>query len=168
MDRVDVLPFSAEAITRLAGLGLPATTMARHRERWAMQQRGEARYLVAWRAGEPVGRVTVLGESKYVPVRDRLGSLVEMNALEATPQGQGVGTRLIHAAEADARAGGARWMGLAVAPDNPGAQRLYERLGYRDWGHAEVLDEWTERDAEGAVVAEHRTPCRYLVKALES
>ena len=166
MDSVDVQPCSPEDMDRLAACGLPATVMAHHDERWAMQQRGEARYLLAWRGGEPVGRVSLLRESKYRPVRARFEDLVEMNALEATPQGQGIGTAVIRAAEASALDGGARWMGLAVAPDNVGALRLYARLGYRDWGHGDVVDEWTERDEHGSVVAEHRTPCRYLVKEL--
>lgn len=166
MDPVCVLPCSAEAIQQLEASALPAATMAHHRERWAMQQRGGARYLLAWRSGRVIGRVTLLHESKYVPVRQRLSGLVEMNALEATPPRQGIGTALIRAGEEAARAIDRRWIGLAVAPDNVGAARLYARLGYTDWGHGEVLDEWTEHDGAGAVVQEHRTPCRYLVRAL--
>ena len=166
MDPVCVLPCSAEAIQQLAASALPAATMAHHRERWAMQLRGEARYLLAWRAGTVVGRVTLLHESKYAPVRERLSGLVEMNALEAVPRRQGIGTALVRAAEEVALETSGRWIGLAVAPDNDGAARLYARLGYADWGHGEVVDEWSERDGAGAVVQEHRTPCRYLVRAL--
>ncbi len=43
----------------------------------------------------------------------------------------GVGTRLMDAAEADLRRRGFQWATLNVARDNPGAQRLYERRGYR-------------------------------------
>jgi GNAT superfamily N-acetyltransferase len=139
--------------------------MAHHRERWSMQQANEAIYLLAWHNDKVVGRVTVLCESKYVQVRARHSCHWEMNALEAVPQGHGIGTRLIAAAEAHAASGRATTIGLAFEPGNR-AQRLYERLGYSDWGHGMVLDEWNERDANGRVLVEHRTSCHYAIKTL--
>jgi GNAT superfamily N-acetyltransferase len=166
MDEVRVLPCSLEDMARLERSGEGALRMAHHRQRWSMQQANEARYLLAWQDDKVVGRVTVLHASKYAEVRATYSCLWEMNALEAVPQRRGVGTRLIAAAEAVAASGAAVAIGLAFEPGNRGAQRLYERLGYSDWGHGMVLDEWTERDVNDRVLLEHRTPCRYAVKFL--
>jgi len=46
-------------------------------------------------------------------------------------RGQGVGTGLVHAAEAYAAERGYHVAELGVEDSNPGARRLYERLGYR-------------------------------------
>ena len=107
-----------------------------------MQERGEATYLVAWKNNMPCGRVTLLHRSKYALVREIMGDFPEMNALEAIPQGVGIGSRIIASAEQRATALGAHRIGLAVEHDNTGARRLYERLGYVDWNHGEVIDRW--------------------------
>lgn len=131
-----------------------------------MQEAGLATYLVAWRGGEPVGRCTVLAASKYDKVRQLFGEFPEMNALEARPQGQGTGTKMIACTERTAREHGAAKVGLAVAVSNDGANRLYQRLGYRDWGHGSVLDHWDEIDSAGRVVKTNADPCRYLTKPI--
>jgi len=51
-------------------------------------------------------------------------------------RGQGVGSALLDAAEQLARRRRCRALRLEVRTDNPGAVRLYERLGYRRIGHA--------------------------------
>ena len=93
-------------------------------------------YLLAWRGAELAGRCTLLTASKYHQVRQMLGIFPEMNALEARPQGQGTGMKIIACAEKIARTRGATLTGLAVEVSNQGARRLYARLGYRDWGTA--------------------------------
>jgi ribosomal protein S18 acetylase RimI-like enzyme len=62
-------------------------------------------------------------------------------------QGHGLGTRLIQAAEAAMLARGCHWATIAVAKDNAGALRLYERLGY----HAFDDDPgcWSYADPDG-------------------
>jgi GNAT superfamily N-acetyltransferase len=107
------------------------------RGRW--QEAGQATYLLAWRDDQLVGRCTVLAASKYVRVRQLLGSFPEMNALEARPPGGGTGTALIGFAEETARALGASTIGLAVDVSNQGARRLYERLGYCVWDNGVVV-----------------------------
>jgi hypothetical protein len=52
---------------------------------------------------------------------------------------RGIGTALIRAAEDTARRLGHERLALAVGIDNPGAQRLYERLGYVDWDHGTIV-----------------------------
>ncbi|SDF48465.1 Acetyltransferase (GNAT) family protein [Blastococcus aurantiacus] len=137
-----------------------------HVERAGMQERGEATYLVAWDGDLPCGRGTMFHRSKYERVRDLLGDFPELNGLEAVPRGRGIGTRLVAAAEARATTLGAARIGLAVEHGNVDARRLYERLGYVEWEHGDVVDRWFERDGSGTAVREHADPCSYLVKNL--
>lgn len=54
--------------------------------------------------------------------------------LDAQAQGQGVDEALLKAAQDWASARGYRLMQLFVLPENDGARRLYERMGYRtEW-----------------------------------
>jgi GNAT superfamily N-acetyltransferase len=132
-----------------------------------MQEAGRATYLLAWRGSDLAGRCTVLASSKYEKVRQLLGAFPEMNALEARPPGQGTGTALVASAEQTARALGAAMIGLAVEVSNHGARRLYQRLGYSDWGHGIVIDYWEETDAAGTVLKRNADPCHYLTKPIE-
>lgn len=140
--------------------------IAHHRERSALQAAGDGVYLLAWRGESNVGRATLSFASKYENVRRVRPGTAEINALEATPQGEGIGTALLRAAGAIACRRGHRTIGLAVEPSNPRARRLYERLGYALWGHGQVIDEWIEIHADHTV--DHRDPCDYLIKTLVS
>jgi len=51
-------------------------------------------------------------------------------AVDASMRGQGVGTRLMGAVFDGARERGCRSVSLEVVDTNPGARRLYERLGF--------------------------------------
>lgn len=62
--------------------------------------------------------------------------IVEMLAVDPSFRGLGIGTALMHEAEAMARAMDKRTMSLGVITENEGAIRLYQRLGYtttRTW-----------------------------------
>lgn len=161
-----VRPCSAADLERLLAAGLSPWEARHHRERFALAEAGQAVYLLAWRGGELVGRGTMLAVSKYETVRQQFGRFPELNALEATPPGQGTGTALIARAEQAARALGTVMIGLAVEVSNAGACRLYERLGYRDWGHGLVTDYWDETEPDGTVRLTHADSCQYLIKAL--
>jgi GNAT superfamily N-acetyltransferase len=163
---VDVRPCTVEDIDRLRAQDLPPQDIQHHEERWTAQQSGEAIYLLAWQGNVVVGRVTLLFRSKYPEVTRLLGEVPEMNALEARPQGQGIGTATIGAAEHEAARRGASVIGLAVELGNDGARRLYERLGYVEWDHGLVVDRWKERDDRGEVVREHADECFYFTKRL--
>lgn len=78
-------------------------------------------------------------------------------------QGQGLGTRLLSTAEATLRARGYTTAVIAAGKDNPGAYRLYERLGYRSF--ADDPGVWYFQDALGAqqVIEE---PCWVMEKSL--
>ncbi len=57
--------------------------------------------------------------------------LVESIAVDPRARGLGLGTKLMNAAEQEARADEYPIISLSVIGENPGAIRLYERLGYR-------------------------------------
>jgi ribosomal protein S18 acetylase RimI-like enzyme len=60
---------------------------------------------------------------------------------------QGVGTHMMQVVESDLSRRGYRLITLNVAQDNPGALRLYERLGYRVTGYEP--GEWSYIDHQG-------------------
>jgi hypothetical protein len=50
-----------------------------------------------------------------------------------------------------------------VGRDNPKARRLYERLGYVDWGHGTVVGTWVEYPDDGPQVTVSEV-CDMLIK----
>ncbi|GAA1486507.1 hypothetical protein GCM10009625_33120 [Brachybacterium fresconis] len=165
-EELRVEPCSQSDLEHLLSQDLTLQVAAHHRERFALQRSGVASYLLAWRGPQNVGRATIYNESKYKPVRAAHPGVAEINALEAEPRRQGIGTAIITAAELVAARQGRASMGLAVEPSNPEARRLYERLGYVLWGRGEVTDEWVESGTRGEVV--HQNSCDYMIKSLSS
>lgn len=159
-----IRPCTEADLARLLATGESPHLAHHHRERYDLQAAGQGTYLVAWRGQQDVGRATVYAASKYQLVRQLHPGIAEINALDAHPQGQGTGTALIAAAEAIAVQQGHPAIGLAVEPANPRARSLYERLGYRQWEHGQVIDHWTEIHADHRV--DHDDPCDYLIKPL--
>ena len=138
-----------------------------HEERFAAQTRGWCDYLLAFDdRGSVVGHVVVRNSSKYDSVIARLGLTPEINGLAAYPTGAGTGTALLDAAEDVAGARGLAHVGLAVERTNHGARRLYERRGYVEWAHGDVIDDWDEVANDGTVLAHHHEVCAYLVLQL--
>ncbi|MEY2467698.1 MAG: hypothetical protein QOF21_396 [Actinomycetota bacterium] len=137
------------------------------RWRYEQQQRDEAVFLVAWRDETLAGRTSLTWWSKYDQVRHALGDFPEINGLDAWPQNHGTGTLIVAECERIARdERGSDRIGLAVELGNPNAKRLYERLGFVDWGRGEIVDEWIEKDESGNVAEVHRPSCNYLTRAL--
>jgi GNAT superfamily N-acetyltransferase len=147
----------------LAAAGSPARR-AHLESRWEEQERDEAAFLLAHDESGIVGQTSLLRTSKYAEVV-AAHDPAEINGLHAFVQGAGVGSALIAAAEDLAAAWGRSVIGLGVGLDNPGATRLYARLGYQPT-QLRVIDEWTEVDADGTVLVEHADPCEYLLKLL--
>jgi len=160
---IEVRPADQQDADQLIAAQSEPAPRAHLRNRWAQQSRGEALFLLAHRDGSVVGHTMLLRESKYAEVRAAHG-VPEVNALHAYEDGQGIGTALTAAAEAFATSWGHSAIGLAVGADNDRARRLYDHLGYRDWGQGTVVDEWTEEDAGGKLVRTHQDRCLYLVK----
>jgi GNAT superfamily N-acetyltransferase len=161
---MDIRPATRAEVDQLMA---PSGPVTQHHllERWATQERGEGLFLLAHRDGEIVGHTMLLKQSKYAEIR-ATHDPVEINALHAYVPNEGIGTAIIRATEAIAADWSRPAIGLAVGRDNPGARRLYERLGYRQCDGVQVIDIWTEQDAEGNVVRSHADPCHYLLKLL--
>jgi GNAT superfamily N-acetyltransferase len=163
--RVEIRPVSAaDLATLVEALG------ERHwfADRLARQECGGGLVLVAWLEGRPVGEVFLdRGPAKEPEVRRHLPGVPQLDHLEVPGpfQGRGIGTALIHAAEATARQLGYERIALGVGLDNPKARRLYERLGYADWGHGTVVGTLVEHPDDGPPVTLSEV-CDMLVKRL--
>ena len=123
-------------------------------DRIGRTRQGAGELLVAWLDGEVVGDVYLYREVHEEPeLRREFPGVPLLNHLEVTPawHGRGIGTALVHACEATARERGHDVLILGVGLDNPHAKRLYERLGYVDWGHGPVITRWTEPDGVGGI-----------------
>jgi GNAT superfamily N-acetyltransferase len=137
--------------------GLVAALGQRHffSDRLGRQRDGGGVLLVAWVDGRPVGDVFLDREPATEPaVRRRLPGVPTLIHLEVLGQFQrrGIGTALIRAGEDTARQLGHRRLAMGVGVDNPSARRLYERLGYTDWGHGTVETSWQEHHDAGPPV----------------
>jgi GNAT superfamily N-acetyltransferase len=114
-------------------------------DRLARQQRGGGVLLVAWLDDRPVGEVYLDCEPAKEPeVRRHLPGVPVLDHLEVLGPlwGRGIGSALVCAAEDAARQLGHERIALGVGLVNSGARRLYERLGYVDWGHGTVVGTW--------------------------
>jgi GNAT superfamily N-acetyltransferase len=125
-------------------------------DRLARQHQGRGLLLVAWLGDRPVGDVYLLREPADVPeVRRYLPGVPQLDHLEVVGalQRRGIGTALIGAGEDTARRLGDQRLALGVGLANVEARRLYERLGYVDWGHGPVVGTWPAVRDDGAAVA---------------
>lgn len=171
MDRLDVeVRPLAEAEVALVErhLGLDWGYPDKHRQRLALQRRGELVYLIAWHQGAPVGHVMLRWSgAPDPPVASRLRDCPDIEDLFVLPQhrSRGIGSRLLDHAEGLARAQGYAQVGLGVGVDNPRARALYERRGYRDAGFGQYTVAGWYLDRDG-VEKRWQETCNYLVKAL--
>jgi ribosomal protein S18 acetylase RimI-like enzyme len=129
-------------------------------------QQGHRLMIVAALNNFPVGRVFIQispGNPVYADGYDR-AYLYSLHILPAL-QGNGIGTELINYAEREIIARDFSWVTIAVAKDNPGARRLYERLGYELFHEDTGLWSYIDPDGKGHTVNE---PCWVLKKRLRS
>jgi GNAT superfamily N-acetyltransferase len=125
-------------------------------DRLARQHQGRGVLLVAWLGDRPVGDVYLMREPADVPkVRRYLPGVPQLHHLEVVGplQRRGIGTALIHAGEDTARPLGDEQLALGVGLANVDARRLYERLGYVDWGYGPVVGTWRAVRDDGTAVA---------------
>lgn len=99
----------------------------------SLRERGDAvEWLGAFVGRAPVGRIGI----DYERAGPSVGHLWAFSVLPAL-QRQGIGTRLLDAAERRLRERGGRLAEIGVERDNHNARRLYERRGYTH--HAEAV-----------------------------
>ncbi|SNS64786.1 Acetyltransferase (GNAT) family protein [Asanoa hainanensis] len=118
--------------------------------------------------GQPVGDVWVSFSrapeaevNRYLPGVPMLVHLEVVSVL----RGRGYGTALVGAAEDLVRSRGYARVVLGVGIDNPGARRLYERLGYAEWPHGQI-DTGYHATGDDGVRRWHPETITMLVKAL--
>lgn len=147
----------------------PRSLSRNHHQRYAVQASGDGIYLIAWSGATPVGHLLLIWEAPdedmargYPPHT----AYLQASGTRERYRRRGVATRLIREAERLAAEQGYRRIGLAVgSTDNPVARRLYERLGYRDWGRGEVTLTWTYALRDGRTGMESEV-CIYMFKEL--
>jgi ribosomal protein S18 acetylase RimI-like enzyme len=120
-----------EDLPRLEWFGLYTHYRRMFLRTFEEQLQGQRLMLVADHNHYPIGQVFIHLPDAQPALRRprRRGYLYALRVLEPF-QGHGLGTHLILAAEAILQERGYQWVVIAVAKDNPGARRLYERLGY--------------------------------------
>jgi GNAT superfamily N-acetyltransferase len=139
-----------------------------HHKRYELQLAGLSTYLIAWAGRVPVGHLNLRRMSGEPDVAAVLGEVPEINALSVWPperRNAGIGSALVLDAERRVREAGATQIGLGVSVENESARRLYDRLGYRDWGHGTVDSSYPATTEEGREVVFFEK-LNYLVKSL--
>ena len=123
-------------------------------DRLARQRRGECLYLVAWRAGAPIGQALLHWRRPEAlasaPGLDGFPYLEDVFVLGES-RNRGIGTALLKAAEDAAAKRGATGIALAVSVANHRARRLYERLGYVDSGAPPHRQSAAEHGPDGMI-----------------
>jgi GNAT superfamily N-acetyltransferase len=133
----------------------PGNLSKSHYKRYDVQKSGEGVYLLAWHDHTPVGHFLLRWSGpddvrvmKHLDVTR--SAFLEAGATRVAYRRKGVATALIREAEQLARAKGCTQIGLSVgSTDNPEAKRLYDHLGYVDWGRGEFLISWEYIDPHG-------------------
>jgi len=165
---VDVKPVTRCDVPLLEA-HLPFGVPGKHADRSVRQSEGRVVYLIAWYNGAPIGHALLKWQGAD---EDHIASVLQgtcpdvedLFVLESF-RSQGVGRRILDAAERLACERGFQYIGLSVGVDNPRARALYERCGYRDAGlgplreHLEYLDASGRRQTWDEI-------CVYLTKPL--
>jgi ribosomal protein S18 acetylase RimI-like enzyme len=135
-----------------------------YRRTFQEHQRHRRLMLVADLQGYPVGQIFLQfssGDVSFADGRTR-AYLYSLRVMEPV-QGLGLGTRLIQAAEDELRGRGFSWAVIAAAIENPGALRLYERLGYQVFSEDPGRWEYVDHQGRLRTVVE---PCYVLEKRI--
>jgi ribosomal protein S18 acetylase RimI-like enzyme len=146
-----------EDLDRITWSGSPShiKSVARALER---VESGKVEYL-AVRA--PNGWPVAKGGIDYM-VHKGAGTLWQLETDESL-RGLGIGKRLIEEAEKRIKKRGLKEAVMGVEDNNPAARRLYERLGYKEYGHEQ--ESWEQEDNAGNSYT-YVTPVTLLRKEL--
>jgi GNAT superfamily N-acetyltransferase len=114
------------------------------RQAFDRQRRGEVLMLLAVTNGYPVGQAWM----DLARLRSQNGALLWAVRVFPFLQGRSLGAALIARAERLLAARRLAFVEIGVEKDNPGARRLYERLGYRVTHEAREEYAYTTPDGE--------------------
>ena len=119
-------------------------TQAQYERYWAENLQGKRTTFIAILTGVVVGYTNVIWESSYEPFRRRgIPEINDMNTVTHLRK-NGIGSRMIAAAENAVRQAGGLVIGIGVGvtPDYAIARRLYPKLGYVPDGTGVHEDQW--------------------------
>lgn len=130
------------------------------------QVEGRRLLLVADSNGYPVGRLFIQFQSKNKVTSDgkTRAYLYSFHVIDML-RGHGIGNHMMDVAEALLVERGFKYATIAVAKDNVGALRLYERRGYHTFGEDE--GKWRYYDHRGFLQHVHE-PAYLLEKSLDT
>lgn len=156
----EIKPAEASQLDVLEQAFSPHTLSKYHYKRYEVQKRGEGIYLIAWHESTPIGHFLLRWSGpqdahvmKYLDVTKT--AYLEAGGTQVDYRRKGVATALIREAERLAKEHGCTQIGLDVgSTDNPDAKRLYENLGYMDWGLGDFLISWEYVDRNGTTGTE--------------
>ncbi len=137
-------------------------------DRFERQRKGLGELFLAWLGGRAAGAVYLwLEQAEELPILEHLPGVPLITHLEVHTdlRNLGVGTALVGAVERRLFKTGRYRVALAVRTDNHDAARLYDSLGYRDWGHGEVTCYARTTSPDGTLLLEPEQ-CHVLVKDL--
>jgi ribosomal protein S18 acetylase RimI-like enzyme len=139
----------------------------KHRERLAAQATGECLYLIAWSGPCAVGHLNLRLAGRKLPDRARNARAAHVEDLRVAPahRRQGVASKLMQRAHAEAEERGFDVIGLGVDVGNGAARRLYALEGYEESGTGRFVVTYPYIDERGRE-RQARETCTYLVKQL--
>lgn len=166
---IEIRPSRKEELELLESEFSPNNLSKHHHGRHDIQENDEGIYLIAWHDNKPIGHFLLRWNG---PDKDTSRNypyptpFLEGGGTRSAYRRKGVATRLIAAAEKLAKEKGSTKISMAVGNrDNPDAKRLYEKLGYRDWGQGEFIVSWEYLSKDGIKGTESEV-CIYLFKKL--
>ncbi|WP_410589673.1 GNAT family N-acetyltransferase [Amycolatopsis sp. lyj-23] len=137
-------------------------------DRFERQRKNDGVLFLGWLGNRAAGVVYLwLEEAEEADISRHLPGVPLITHLQVHPdlRRRGVGTALVRAAECRLLEKGRYRVALAVRTDNHDAARLYKHLGYRDWGHGEVICLARTTTPDGTVLTEEEA-CYVLVRDL--
>ena len=166
IDKILIRPIRESDLPALEWDGLYSRFRRVFQQTFEDAVRGQRLMLVAVSGQSVVGQVFIQLSSTEARYADGF-SRGYLYSLRVRPdwQARGLGTRLMEAAEAALLARGYRTAVIAAGKDNPGARRLYERLGYRTFGDDPGV--WYFQDVNGTQQSVIE-PCWVMQKELRS
>lgn len=155
---------TAEDVPKLEWYGQYRHFRNLFRRTFREQQAGRRLMLLADVNNFPIGHLFIQFHDDGWSDKPNRAYLYSFRVMEMF-RGQGIGTSLLHEAEARIVERGIHIATIAAAQDNPGAKRLYERVGYRVYD--EDSGSWSYVDHRGRVCHVNE-PCWLLEKYLIS